>query len=346
MGTASGLSRVPVRERYRGCLLASAAGDALGAPLEFVTDEAGLRRLGGESGVADLLPAYGRVGAITDDTQMTMATACGLLAAGGRDAPDDEIVTSVYEAYLDWHRSQEDPAQRRAPGRTCLSALGSGRMGTRQAPLNDSKGSGGVMRVAPVGLAFAGDPDRAYHLGVATAAITHGHPGGYLPAGVLAALISRLVAGEDLRAALESEFQRRELALDRPGRELLDLLRRAVDLAEGPAPPWDAYRALDTLGRGRAEGWVGDEALAMALFAALRHAGSLERAVITAAYHAGDSDTTGAVAGAVMGAHLGERAIPARWLEALEGREELAVLAEAFLDRFQGPESITGQSRP
>jgi len=322
MGTASGLSRVPVRERYRGCLLASAAGDALGAPLEFVTDEAGLRRLGGESGVADLLPAYGRVGAITDDTQMTMATACGLLAAGGRDAPDDEIVTSVYEAYLDWHRSQEDPAQRRAPGRTCLSALGSGRMGTRQAPLNDSKGSGGVMRVAPVGLAFAGDPDRAYHLGVATA------------------------AGEDLRAALESEFQRRELALDRPGRELLDLLRRAVDLAEGPAPPWDAYRALDTLGRGRAEGWVGDEALAMALFAALRHAGSLERAVITAAYHAGDSDTTGAVAGAVMGAHLGERAIPARWLEALEGREELAVLAEAFLDRFQGPESITGQSRP
>jgi ADP-ribosylglycohydrolase len=312
-----------MKDRYRGCLLASAAGDALGAPLEFIRDEAGLRRLGGDRGVRDLLPAYGRLGAVTDDTQMTVATAEGLLQATGSGEAD--LVASVHRAYLGWYRSQTVPENRRGPGNTCLSALGSGRMGTVAEPINNSKGSGGVMRVSPVGLAFPGDPDRAFAVGVATAATTHGHPGGYLPAGFLAALVARLVEALPLHRSVDLELARPEL-----GGDLRDRLTEARDLAAGPLPPWAAFSRMN------AEGWTGDEGLAIGLFCALRHEKSLEDAVVTAAYHVGDTDTTGAVAGAIAGAHLREVAIPGRWLAALEWRTKIEDLAERLHARFTG----------
>jgi ADP-ribosylglycohydrolase len=77
---------------------------------------------------------------------------------------------------------------RRAPGMTCLSALRGGTMGTIERPLNDSKGCGGVMRAAPIGL-VARDEQAAFTLGCEAAAITHGHPSGYYSAGCFAAII-------------------------------------------------------------------------------------------------------------------------------------------------------------
>ena len=74
------------------------------------------------------------------------------------------------------------------PGNTCLSALRGEEMGELQRPLNNSKGCGGVMRVAPVGL-VADDDEQAFNLGCGAAAITHGHPSGYYSAGCFAAII-------------------------------------------------------------------------------------------------------------------------------------------------------------
>lgn len=86
----------------------------------------------------------------------------------------------------------------RAPGNTCLSALGSGRMGSIEQPINQSKGCGGVMRVAPVGLFLHKEPEYAFKIGSDIAAITHGHPTGYLSAGAFATIIAELVNGKTI----------------------------------------------------------------------------------------------------------------------------------------------------
>jgi hypothetical protein len=64
----------------------------------------------------------------------------------------------------------------RVPGNTCISSLNSGVCGTVESPINNSKGCGGVMRMAPVGLMWYNEPDYAFKLGCDLAAITHGHP--------------------------------------------------------------------------------------------------------------------------------------------------------------------------
>lgn len=156
------------RDRYRGCLLGGAVGDALGAGVEFMSlDE--IRGRYGPAGVTGYVPCYGRSGAITDDTQMTLFTAEGLLRARQHG---DDVPGALWQAYQRWLATQRDRGSagadgwligqeflhdQRAPGVTCLSALEGGWPGRPARPVNNSKGCGGVMRVAPAGLA-GGDP--------------------------------------------------------------------------------------------------------------------------------------------------------------------------------------------
>src|SRR4051794_25508275 len=203
------------RSRILGCLLGGAIGDALGAPIEF-DSLAEIRSRFGPDGLSDYAPAYGGLGKITDDTQMTLFTAEGLIRANARSA-DRGIVNVawiVWRAYCRWLVTQGGPDihdpdlgsavsgwlisnevlhSRRAPGNTCLSALTSERWGAPDRPINDSKGCGGVMRVAPVGLVAS--PDLAFSLGADVAAITHGHPSGYLAAGAFALVIAEVMNG-------------------------------------------------------------------------------------------------------------------------------------------------------
>jgi len=87
-----------------------------------------------------------------------------------------------------------------------LPALKSGRMGTIESPINDSKGCGGVMRIAPVGLAY-NDAEKAFQIGCGCTAITHGHPTGYLSSGTLAALISMIFSGESLPDTIDESIR-------------------------------------------------------------------------------------------------------------------------------------------
>ena len=187
--------------RVRGCLLGGAVGDALGAPVEFQS-LAQIRASHGDEGVRELGTAFGTAGAITDDTQMTLFTAEGLLRAHRRfvDKGICHPPSVVEHAYFRWLWTQGDRVpdelawvadgwifddrrlhSPRAPGNTCVSALRQ-RVRTRveQAelpePLNDSKGCGGVMRVAPIGLVA----DAPWDLAKECAALTHAHPAGYL----------------------------------------------------------------------------------------------------------------------------------------------------------------------
>ncbi|WP_051752116.1 ADP-ribosylglycohydrolase family protein [Streptosporangium amethystogenes] len=357
------------RARVRGCLLGGALGDALGAPIEFESIGR-IHRQHGPAGVTGLVPDWrGTVGLITDDTQMTLFTVEGLIRGGDVDA--------VHRAYLRWLDTQRHPSpppgssgndpirtgllreqrwlySRRAPGNACLSGLR--HRGTvvpapfgEPGPVNpDSKGCGTVMRSAPFGLP-AGNPRNPRHvfeLAAECAQLTHGHPTGYLAAGAFAAIVHFLVT-----PAEQDDFP------SPPANVVARAVRQATDLLETYPAHEETSRALRTAVSLAAEGgpsperveslggaWVAEEALAIAVYCALSHPapGDVERALLLAVNHSGDSDSTGAVCGNLLGALHGETALPAGWLTHLEGREAITELADDFAAWSAGDQEITG----
>ncbi|NLN88291.1 MAG: ADP-ribosylglycohydrolase family protein [Syntrophomonadaceae bacterium] len=339
------------QEFFRGCLLGGAVGDALGYAVEFTSLNA-IKTKYGPQGINKLpQPAF-----ISDDTQMTMFTGEGLLRAGNRDRDQSggSPTDIIHHAYLRWLHTQGDENRyyadrfgkqtddgwliklkalhhRRAPGNTCLSALHASEMGTMEKPLNKSKGCGGVMRVAPVGL-IAQEP---FRLGCEAAAITHGHPTGYLPAGVLAALISELIAGKELRKSIQSALQ--QLQTYKRYQETLQCVQLALDLLK--RNPSDHEQNVRQIG----EGWVAEEALAVAIYCALATGDDFQKGLCLAVNHDGDSDSTGAITGNILGAYLGVSAIPADWAAQVELSQEITELADDLLAGYQGGDEWRGK---
>lgn len=332
-----------VQARFRGCLLGGAVGDALGAPVEFLT-KAHVQRRFGPAGITTYAPAYGGLGTITDDTQMTLFTAEGLIRGWVRGCLQGvtSYPAATATAYQRWLTTQDGRTHHdtlvsgseagwliqqpqlhslRAPGNTCLSALRAAREGNPGPANNGSKGCGGVMRVAPVGL-FSWRTDTsiadAFRLGVEIAALTHGHPTGTLTAGVLAVLIMGLADGASLSETLAVA---RTLLRMQPGHaETLDAIEVAEALAAAATAP---DRAIARLG----QGWTAEEALAISLYCALV-ARDFREGVILAVNHDGDSDSTGAITGNLLGTWFGVDAIPSQWLTPLELRDVIAELAD------------------
>ncbi len=303
----------------RGCLLGAAAGDALGAPVEFLTLQQ-IRDRFGEKGLKDYAPRGDlKPGTYTDDTQMTLATAVGCIQAlqARKKGEPLDFKTIVYREYLEWYEMQKKPENRRAPGNTCLGALGSGKIGTLEKKINDSKGCGGVMRTAPIGLAF--ERKEAFLRGAEAAAITHGHPSGYLPAGLLADVVAGIAAGHKLDRAVELSLE--ILTTHRGHGETLEKIELALELVRKERPP---ERAIPLLG----EGWVGEEALAIALYCCYYSPADWKKAVLAAVNITGDSDSTGSITGALLGTLHGEKAIPVNLVKNLENRGLIIKIAE------------------
>ena len=358
-GSADHGARAALLSKVQACLLAGAVGDALGYTVEF-WKLADIRARFGEDGIRSFAELPAR---FSDDTQMTLFTAAGLATCSERRAAgeDADPVQCVRRAYLDWlvtqgGRSPEEGALctrllsvpelhvRRAPGITCLTALEAGGTGSLEQPVNDSKGCGGVMRVAPWGLwyrqALACPPsdDDLRELvrgGAACAALTHGHPLGWISAGALCFIVDRCAydvplgcpgVGWELAGIVEECADRLPSwfpAQAHEARVQARLLRRAVSLAQGDQPADACVRSLG-------EGWVGEEALAVAVFAAVRHADDLDAALAVAVNHDGDSDSTGAVCGNILGALRGLGAIGAQW-DGVELRDLILDTAASLL---------------
>ena len=324
-------------ERSRGCLIGLAVGDAFGAPVEFLSRDAIMRK-DPPDGMRTLEPwGCWPAGHFTDDTQMSVATARGLLdwrratawespAVSGE--PDlERLALAIWGRYQEWNESGAHTG--RAPGMTCLGALNLGIAGTPSRRANDSKGCGGVMRVAPLGC--AGLEGAAFEAGARAAALTHGHPTSDAASGFHAFLIDRLVTGCDLddavaeaRAALESWPE---------SGEALGAVDSAVRLAGDTSI--EAYEAIGRIGavgveapRGSGKGWVAEEALGIGLYCALRCRDDFAAAVRTAAAITGDSDSTASIAGAILGAAYGLDVVPPEWVEQVEDRDELLRLAD------------------
>lgn len=335
--------------RLRGCLLGGALGDALGAPLEFMS----LSEIHQEYGPAGLTAPPDQPLDFTDDTQMTLFTAEGLIRihsqAMDRGTADTHEVLD--HAYHRWLRTQDSPTLRwdsriddspgwllgvqglhrqAAPGQTCLSLATNseiGRLG--ESALNNSKGCGTVMRVAPVGFftpPSGPDDYDLFDLGCISGFLTHGHPSGYLAAGALAYLLEQIRAGITLRMALAKVESR--LAQEDAHDEVLEALQQAQTLERtGHDSSPDEVESLGG-------GWVAEEALAIAVYCALaaeRSDDPWTYGTLLAVNHSGDSDSTGAIAGNLLGAIHGEQVLPGAWLEQLSLAEVVSELADDFI---------------
>lgn len=335
-GRKDHMERIQARnlDRIRGSLIAGAAGDALGYTVEFMSLKEIIKRYGPAGITGFDLTAQGKA-LISDDTQMTLFTANGMLmgmtrgAMRGIGGAPEEYVDG---AYVDWYFTQTgkkkfpdsfhytwlrdlpELAQQRAPGITCLNACNAILNNSRV--VNNSKGCGGIMRVAPMGLFMAVHPfyniTKTDIAGAEIAAVTHRHPLGFLPAAMLTHLLRRLTVTEteEIRndisdIALETigcldKIYEGEYAADK--RYLAELTHKAVTLAGNNRTDTEN---IATLG----EGWVAEETWAIALYCAVRHIDSIREAIIASVNHNGDSDSTGSVCGNIMGAIYGYEAI-------------------------------------
>ncbi|HET6566935.1 MAG TPA: ADP-ribosylglycohydrolase family protein [Rhodothermales bacterium] len=339
-------------DRFRGCLLGGAVGDALGAPVEVLSPEE-IREKYGPDGITDMVEAYGRVGAITDDTQMSLFTAEGMLRAGVRRKRIGHYdpVTVLHNAYMRWLYTQgeradnpefdsvlngwlitiEDLHARRAPGKSVMEALESGRVGTIDNPINQSKGAGGIMRSAPAGLAAL--PSGPFELGRDSAAITHGDPTAHLAAGCVSKIVGYLRDAWSLDRAIQETV--RVLRLEQNHEETLHAIQYAQELVHAGI---DHREALKQIGKG----WVADEALGIALYCSLVAGDDFAKGVLLAVNHGGDADTTGAITGNILGTMLGAGAIPQHWLDKLELRDVITQLAD---DLHRGYEPADGWAK-
>jgi ADP-ribosylglycohydrolase len=276
-------------------------------------------------------------GAVTDDTQMALFTAEGILRAyvRGHEKGICDPATVVQHAYMRWLKTQgytlnlrDDILNSgwlikekqlfaiRAPGMTCLSSL---EQNTTRAA-NNSKGCGTVMRMAPVGLFF--DPETAYEYGCKFSAITHGHRTGITAGGAFAMLISCLRHGKSLDTSLD--LVEKHLESNRDASETLEAIRNARTVDD-----------ISDLG----EGWVAEEALAIGIYCALRYQWDFEAGVLAAVNITGDSDSTGAIAGHILGILNGENAIPEEWRKNLREYGIVSQVADDLHTKFEENEA-------
>lgn len=389
-------------DKYRGCLLGGAAGDALGYAIEFDREEAIAARHGSR-GIRDYQLDERGLAPFSDDTQMTLYTANSLLcslaalsaqasgdahAAAGTQPSGDAQASSgaqpcgsahasgdaptlapaplpspaalaayapaqMAQFYVEWMYTQVSPFPlaepkawisslpelfaSRAPGVTCMNACEAMANGAKA--VNNSKGCGGIMRMAPVGLintspGFSGV--ELQRLGAQLAELTHCHELGWMPAGVFAHIVSLLSRDEasSVREAATQALNTLPEAFPNAHYlgQLQELLRYTLRLADSDMPDLEAIHALG-------EGWVAEEALAIGLLCSLRHKDDFAGAITSAVNHGGDSDSTGAIAGNIVGAHLGLAGIPQRYLEHLELRDTISKIAD---DLFTGPQASPG----
>ncbi len=322
-------------------------GDALGGTIEFFSEDKIFAKFG-PGGIVDY---DGGKGYITDDTQMSLFTADGLIKTKnkyGAKATANDYLRGIYESYLDWYYTQtgervisgytpsalrnvKELWQQRAPGNTCLSALSSGEMLSIEKRINNSKGCGGVMGIAPIAFFFHDKHvlgrEEADMLAAKASALTHGHELGYIPSAALCDMLWRIECGENILSAIENSLLTvKKLFHNAVHMEyFISLIQKAVELARD-ANVIDDLDAIRELG----EGWVAEETLAIAVYCALKYQDNFEKAIIASVNHGGDSDSTGAVTGNIIGTYLGVEAIPKKYLDQLE----LVDLMEEITDRL------------
>jgi ADP-ribosylglycohydrolase len=294
-------------ERAQAIFYGLALGDALGWPIEFLPMHK-VHIIYGDQGIQEPPnPAQ-----YTDDTQTSIAIAEALIEAGEADI--DTLMKVVTRRLIDWSNSADNT---RAPGHTVTEAVRTLEAGVswRESGTSHSKGNGSTIRVAAVGFLYQHDPDRLREVAHATGIATHAHPADDAAAIAAAYLIKLALDGVP-----PGGYIRHTLAFtDGISTDFHDALLRVGHVVE-----WtDEFAAINHIG----SGWIGEEAVAMAVYCAVRHADDFAGAVRRAVNIPGDSDSVGCIAGGLVAARLGLDFLPREWIERLEQLDQLTDLA-------------------
>lgn len=340
-------------DRIEGCLVGGAIGDALGYPVEFIGSFKEIQRQYGKDGIIafDLsskhyITSEGKA-VFSDDTQMTLYTAEGILHSENTGNP---LKKCILDAYLAWYGPQSGKTvklaydselvkipevnQRRAPGNTCMSALRNWYSGYE--PENYSKGCGGVMRVAPIGIygAVKGlSAEETGKLAGEVAELTHLHPLSTYSSATLAIMIHQILTTEiierkDFIKIVDEALSTVEAIYGPDSSWMTDfkmLIHKAVSMAESTEEDWKIIEGNYW------EGWVAEEALAIAIFSVTRHFDDFEACMLSAVNHGGDSDSTGAIAGNIVGAVKCYQGLPEKFTNNLQ----LLELIRSFAKNLQ-----------
>ena len=303
---------------------------------------------------------------ISDNTQMASFTVDGLIWAldKAKNKGVYAYTPCLFYAYQKWYYTQtgsladksynfilkgeilnwEEFYARRGEGTTSLKALeGSlhNMYGTLKNRINNSKGCGGVMRVAPVGMCFCYDEKAAFKIGCESAALTHGHIGGIAPAGYVSAVVSLILQGNEIRDAVEKALRIMESL---PGhQDSSSHIKKAVQLAERDMGAAAATRLLG-------EGFTGEELVALAVYCILKYNGDFRDTIEYTAKHDGNNLSLSTVCGNILGAYHGVAEIPYEWIKNLELLELFIYGSDKLLDGVTAktaiPRKVAGAIHP
>ena len=351
-------------EKAAGCIAGGAAGDALGRTVEFVTEDV-IRLKFGKQGITELPLSNGKA-RFTDDTQLTLFTAEGLLRMHTRRTlkkikPSYEVMLRAYHRwiitqnggvftgsdsiYRNMNQKQIDSVlesgflvnipelnKMRAPGRTCIQTLSSGEKFSFSNPPNSSKGCGSVMRAAPAGIFYNKNPEKAFISGCELSVLSHGHPTAYISAGAFAMIIALIMGRTPLLEAVRrtvSYLKTECLKLDfiRPG-----YAYETVRALEKTLSLYEKHHLANQSFKSLGEGWTAEEALAIGLYCSLvNQENSFREGIIYAVNHSGDSDSTGSICGNILGAVNGLSSIPDHYRKQIEMYPLICEMAEDLI---------------
>ncbi len=298
----------------KGIIYGLAIGDAMGKPTEFISLSE-IKEQYGTSGIQDL-PFHAFY---TDDTQMSLALARALLDSSEKDIND--IMESVKTEFIKWKHSPEFYSG--APGHTCITGVVNMQNGVhwKESGVSKSKGCGSAMRVASIGYLYQNDPEKLKEVAHYSGICTHGHPTGDAACIGAAYLVKLILDGVNLNTIIS------ELLIFTKGisQEFDDAILKVNKCLD-----WDdEEKALEYLG----QGWIGEEAVALALYCFLRYPNSYEKTVLRGANTNGDSDSIACIAGGISGAYLGYEAIPDSWLKKIQNSSYLEEISNGLTDK-------------
>lgn len=296
-----------MRQKFEGCLLGLVCGDALGAPVEFMTAEQISQRFGTlkemvGGGWLNIKP-----GEYTDDTDMMLCIAESL--AENKDYNPEDIA----RRFVEWYKS--NPKDIGSTTRKSLARLASG-VSWKESGDKNSPANGSVMRCAPIGLFFAFNKPELIRASIETSAITHAHNEATASCVFVNLMISNLLI-------LDSGKASKYLADFRAFLTMVNELKQGAFLDKLTGPD---YRPDPSKGLA-----INTTVLAKKSFIL---SNSFEEAVVTAVNLGGDTDTIGAVTGALAGTHWGSDEIPKRWLQKLNpySLEKIKEIADTLFE--------------
>lgn len=358
---------------YRGCLLGLAVGDAMGYSADTKTWEQ-IQEDYGPHGLLgyDLVNGYAE---ITSHTQLALFSCNGLLIGltrgqvRGTMAPYVRYVGVAQREWAIGQRTYNQPSRthcwvyrlgelrrRHCTDTRMVEILNRNQLGSLEEPTNKHDTPASIAAAVAAGMFTAplriskeeveqvGAEQAALchqqeldRLGAECVALTHGHPLAFLPGAVIAHLISRCLRDQDtplvdlVREALKAlndQFGREY----RQVQDVIHVVNRAIDMAESRS--CGAVAAMEQL---RCD--TGAEVLAGAVYASLLCEDDFDHAMIVAVNHSGRSAAVACIAGAILGARLGEKELPAFYME---GLEIAPVLREMADDMMQGCPMVRG----